>query len=230
MQLECKPEQTLECEPIIGTLRLSIDGGDHPRSDEELVIAAQNGVSGALGELLVRHQKMLLRVARRYTATAEEAHDLVQEAMLRAIRNIGRFRGESRFVHWMNTIVINTALSQKRKERRIHWVNLDEQEDGDARFCVRCLQDGRRNPEEDYSHRETRALLRRETMNLPPKYRSILKACDLDDSSIKEVAHSLGLRLGAAKSRLFRARWSLSVAMKKSGAVRSKVCTERHRI
>jgi DNA-directed RNA polymerase specialized sigma24 family protein len=95
---------------------------------------------------------------------------------------------------------------------------------------VRSLRDGRRNPEEDYSHRETRALLRRETSKLPPKYRYILKACDLDDSSIKEVAHSLGLGLGAAKSRLFRARWSLSVAMKRSGAVRARVHSDGSRV
>jgi RNA polymerase sigma-70 factor (ECF subfamily) len=230
MQLECKPEQTLACEYRTETLRLSVNEGGLPHSDEELVIAAQNGESCALGELLSRHQKMLFRVARRYTANADEAHDLVQEAMLRAIRSIGRFRGESRFVHWLNTIVINTALSQKRREKRIQLVNIDEHDEEDTRFCVRSLRDGRRNPEEDYSHRETRALLRREALKLPPKYRYILKACDLDDSSIKEVAQSLGLHLGAAKSRLFRARWSLSVAIKRSGAIRSSAITERQRV
>jgi DNA-directed RNA polymerase specialized sigma24 family protein len=86
----------------------------------------------------------------------------------------------------------------------------------------------RRNPEEDYSHRELRGLLRREALKLHPKYRFILKACDLDDCSIKEVAHSLGMHLGNAKSRLHRARWSLSAAMKKSGAVSTNIRTGRH--
>ncbi len=148
--------------------------------------------------------------------------------MLRAIRNIGRFRGESRVVTWLNSIVINTALSNKRREKHICWIALDEHEGEAARFCMRSLPDVRRNPEEDYSHREIRGLLRRETLKLHPKYRFILKACDLDDCSLEQVAQSLGMHLGTARSRLHRARWSLSAAMKKSGAVGTNIRTGRH--
>ena len=227
MQLGCKPEQALASEYSPGILIQAIEGGGQQRSDEELVIAAQNGESCALGELFGRHQKMLYCFARRYTANADEAHDLVQETMLRAWRNIGRFRGESRFVTWLNAIVINTALSNKRREKHVSWIALDEHEGEEARFCIRSLPDLRRNPEEDYSHRELHGLLRREALKLHPKYRSILKACDLDDCSIKEVAQSLGVHLGTAKSQLHRARWRLSAAMKKSGAVSTTIRTAR---
>jgi RNA polymerase sigma-70 factor (ECF subfamily) len=228
MQLECKPELALASELSPGTLFQAIDGGGRQRSDEELVIAAQSGESSALGELFGRHQNMLYCIARRYTANADEAHDLVQETMLRAFSNIGRFRRECRFASWLNTIVINTALTNKRREKHIRWIALDEQEGEETRFCMRSLQDVRRNPEEDYSHRELRGLLRREALKLHPKYRFILMACDLDDCSIKEVAHSLGMHLGTAKSQLHRARWSLSAAMKKSGVVGTSIRTGRH--
>jgi RNA polymerase sigma-70 factor (ECF subfamily) len=228
MQLECTLDQKLTSDLSPEDLFQVIEGGARQRSDEELVIAAQNGESCALGELFGRHQKMLYCFARRYTANADEAHDLVQETMLRAWRNIGRFRGESRFLTWLNSIVINTALSNKRKEKHIHWICLDEQEGEDARFCMRSLRDVRRNPEEDYSHRELRGLLRREAVKLHPKYRFILKACDLDECSIEEVARLQGMHLGAARSRLHRARRSLSAALKKSGAVGTNIRTRRH--
>jgi RNA polymerase sigma-70 factor (ECF subfamily) len=226
MQLECKPVE-LPKEVSPGAVFHSKDGGDGQCSDEELVIAAQNGESCALGELLNRHRKILFCVARRYTANADEAHDLIQEAMLRAVRNITRFRGECRFLTWLNSIVINTARSQKRKEKNVRWINLDEKNEEDARFCVRSLRDLSRNPEEEYSHRELRGLLRRAARRLAPKDRFILKACDLEDSSIKEVARSLGLHLCAANSRLHRARWRLSVAVKKTGADRATLQVER---
>jgi RNA polymerase sigma-70 factor (ECF subfamily) len=219
MQLECKPEQERVSEMSPGGLLGAKEGGGRQRSDEELVIAAQSGESCALGELFCRHQKMLYSFARRYSANADEARDLVQETMLRAIRNIGRFRKESRFSTWLGSIVINAAISNRRREKHIRWIALDEQEGEDTRFCMRELRDVRRNPEEDYSHRELRGLLRREALKLHPKYRFILKACDLDDCSIKQAAHSLGMHLGSAKSRLHRARRSLSAAMRKSGAV-----------
>jgi len=228
MQLECKPELALASELIPGDLFQATNGGGQQRSDEELVIAAQRGESCALGELLGRHQKLLFCVARRYTANKEETRDLVQETMLRAIRNIGRFRGECQFVSWLHSIVINTALSSKRREKLIRWIALDEQEEEGTRFCMRSLRDARRNPEEEFSHRELRGLLRSEVLKLPPKYRFILKACDFDECSVEEVARLHGIHAGAAKSRLHRARWKLSTAMKKSGAASTNSGTARH--
>ena len=88
MQLEYKPELAPSSELSPGALLQAKEGGGWQRSDEELVIAAQNGESSALGELLGRHQKMLYCFARRYTANSDEANDLVQETMLRACGNI----------------------------------------------------------------------------------------------------------------------------------------------
>ena len=228
MQLAVKPEPALASELGAGIVFQAMTGDGRQRSDEELVIAAQNGEPCALGELLGRHEKMLCCFARRYTANVDEAHDLVQEAMLLAFRNIGRFRRECRFVTWLYSIVINQALSNKRREKHIRWINLDEQGAEGARFNMRSLRDMRRNPEEECSHRELRSLLRREALKLHPKYRFILLACDLDDCSLKGVAHALGMRLGTAKSRLHRARWSLSEAIKKSGTTGTYIRTGLH--
>jgi RNA polymerase sigma-70 factor (ECF subfamily) len=228
MQLACEPVLALSSEVNPETLLEPIEGGGRQRSDEELVIAAQNGDRCALGELLGRHLNMLHCFARRYTANADDAHDLVQETMLRVIRNIGSFRGESRFVTWLCSIVVNKALSDKRREKHIRWICLDEQGEEEARFCLRSLQDVRRNPEEDYSHREIHHLLRHEALKLPPRDRFIWRACDLDDCSIKKVAGALGMNPGAAKSRLGRARVRLSAAMKKTGAVGTSIRTGHH--
>jgi RNA polymerase sigma-70 factor (ECF subfamily) len=223
MQLQYKPEMAVASELSPDISLQAIIGDGRQRSDEDLVIAAQNGESCALGELLGRHEKMLYCVARRYTANVDEAHDLVQETMLRAVRNIHSFRRESRFVTWLNSIVINMAISNKRREKKIRWIPIDEHAGEETRFCMRSLRDMRRTPEEDYSHRELRGLLQREVSKLLPKHRFILKACVLDDCSIKEVAHSLGMNLGTARSQLHRARWSLSAAIKKSEAVSTHI-------
>jgi hypothetical protein len=59
-------------------------------TDEELVIAAQNGILHALNELLARHRSLVYQTVRRLASTAEETDDVVQEAMLRAFINIGK--------------------------------------------------------------------------------------------------------------------------------------------
>jgi hypothetical protein len=84
-------------------------------TDDELVIAAQNGTSAAAGELLSRHRPFLYKKIRRLTASTEEAEDAVQEALLRAYVNIGRFRRESKFSSWLIAIGINSVFFRQEK-------------------------------------------------------------------------------------------------------------------
>jgi RNA polymerase sigma-70 factor (ECF subfamily) len=217
-----QPERQTELAPVTEAERSSqifgVKGGGWQRSDEELVIAAQGGDARALDELLSRHRSMLYSFASRIAATADEADEAVQETILRACKNIGKFRGQSRFTTWLVTIVVNAAISMRRKEKGVHWVYLDEQNAAEALSCNRSLRDVRPNPEDQYSRRELRGLLRREIGKLHPKYRFILQACDLHECSIEQAAQTMGITLGAAKSRLYRARLGLRTASRRYGA------------
>jgi RNA polymerase sigma factor (sigma-70 family) len=112
------------------------------------------------------------------------------------------------------------ALAGKRREKLVRWVYLDETKGEETRFSIRSVRDRSRTPEEDYSHRELRRLLRRKALRLHPKYRMIFKACVLDEASIEQAARSLGITPSAAKARLHRVRQSLSAAMKKPNGQR----------
>lgn len=197
----------------------------HTRSDEELVAAAQRGVSSALEELLTRHRTTVYRAARRFVESADDADDLVQEAMLRAFVSIGTFRSEARFPSWLVAIVINAALSSKRKSSHFHWVYLDEIQESEDRRRTWILPDRRPNPEQEYLRRELRILLRREISRQHRKYRFILQACDVDELSIEEVALVLGITHAAVKSRLHRARRKLSGTLRRYGAPRTPLDT-----
>ncbi len=174
MQPERKPELALLTEAGRDQQSLDVEGGGGQRSDEELVIAAQGGEARALDELLRRHRSMMYSFANRIAATADEADDVVQETMFRVFKNIGKFRKESRFATWLVPIVINAAISIRRKEKGVRWVYLDEQYASDTLTYDRSLRDLRPNPEDQYSRRELRGLLRREIGKLQPKYRFIL--------------------------------------------------------
>ncbi|MGA3010135.1 MAG: sigma-70 family RNA polymerase sigma factor [Terracidiphilus sp.] len=198
-------------------------------TDKELVVAAQNGNSSAWEELLTRHRAMVYQTARRYAMNAEDAEDLVQEAMLRAFVNIGTFRGEARFSSWLVAIVINAALSSKRKSKHFHWLYLDEIQESEVRKETWVVPDSRPNPEQECVRRELRLIIRRAISRQNRKYRFIVQACDLDYFSISETAQALGITYTAVKSRLHRARRELASALQKSGAIHKSLETGRHR-
>ncbi len=195
----------------------------YSRSDEELIVAAQGGISSALEELLTRHRLTVYRTARRFVECAEDADDLVQETMLRAFLSIGEFRSEARFSTWLVAIAINAALSSKRKSKHFHWLYLDEIQESGDRKQARVVPDNRPNPEQECLRQEFRVLLRRAISRQHRKYRFILQACDFDESSVEEAARLMGITRAAAKSRLFRARRRLSSDLRIYGATHTRL-------
>ena len=171
-------------------------------------------------ELLRRNRPVVYRAAYRLTGDAQDAEDVVQETMLRAIENVGRFRGEARFSSWLVAIAVNAALSVKRKEKRVRWVSLDEPLNANAgTLLVESLRDRRLNPEQEYRNKELRVLVRRAIARQHPKFQLILRSCELNGIPIEEVADTLKITRAAAKSRLFRARRMLSSTVRKQAGI-----------
>jgi RNA polymerase sigma-70 factor (ECF subfamily) len=176
------------------------------RPDEELVAAAKNGELSAMEELLSRYRDQVYGVVRRRTDNTEEVEDIVQEAMLRAFVNIGRFRGDARFSSWFITIAINVSISMKRKLGRAQWIYLDDPSGPYCQDSSWILADPRPTPEQRFLQKEHRKLLQKKFLKLRPKYRIILRTHTLHESSIEDTAQALGITCGAARSRLHRAR------------------------
>lgn len=175
-------------------------------TDDELVMAAQNGISSAMSELLQRHKNLLYRTVRRFTVNAEDTEDAVQDAMLRAFINIGRFRRESRFSSWLISIAINSVLSSKRRSRRAQWIYLDAVEDAHSQRQVCDLQDHRPTPEQKCICRERIEILHNEIQKLPSEYRSVLQARNHDDATIGESAHNLGNYGGSIQEQIMESQ------------------------
>jgi RNA polymerase sigma-70 factor, ECF subfamily len=191
-------------------------------SDEDLVAAAKNGELSAMDELLSRYREQVYSVVRRRTEYTEEAEDIVQEAMLRAFVNIGRFRGDARFSSWLITIAINIAISMKRKRGRAQWFYLDDPNGPNHPCSSWTVADSRPTPEQCVLQIELCKLLQQKFLKLRPKYRTILRVRALNNSSIEETAQALGITCAAAASRLHRARRMLLDTSQENGYLRRK--------
>src|SRR5438046_3559625 len=77
----------------------------------------------AAAELFLRHQARVARWCYRFTRDRESAADLAQEILLRAFRNVNKYRGECRFSTWLYVIARNLCMSaiQKRSNEPV-WV------------------------------------------------------------------------------------------------------------
>jgi len=160
-------------------------------------------------ELALPALRALLRTARRLARPPHEATDLVQETFLRAYRTFDNFEPGTNPRAWLFRILYSVAANFADKQRRHPEVSAD---DIDTRFAMRA---GAQRDEElallvqfDGSPHIDAALDR-----LPEEFRSAVLLVDLEDFSYEEAAEVLGCPIGTLRSRLFRGRKHLFLAL-----------------
>jgi RNA polymerase sigma-70 factor (ECF subfamily) len=162
-------------------------------SDEALVERVRTGDLGALEALMRRHNRLLYRTARAILRDDAEAEDAVQEAYLRAYRALDTFRGEAKFSTWLVRIAANEALMRRRARARTASVVPLE-------AAIDVQSEGRQGDD------MLRRLLEKRVDALPDDYRAVFVLRALEELSVEETAHALGIPEATVRSRFFRAR------------------------
>jgi RNA polymerase sigma-70 factor, ECF subfamily len=181
-------------------------------ADAPLVERARQGCQDAFTELVNRHYKNSLKLARSILRDQEDAEDEVQNAYTKAYLNLARFEGNSRFSTWLSRIVVNQCLMRLRKLRRAKFTYIDDpglEEDG-PRLELRDVAD---DPETAFSRAEIAGLVQQEVNRIPALLREPLLLRESQRLSLAEVAEELDISEAAAKSRLLRARRELKARL-----------------
>src|SRR5437588_6436281 len=183
--------------------------GEDTGEELELVTAARKGDVEAFGKLVSKYDRNVFRIANHITQNREDAEDVVQDAFLKAYKNLDRFQGNSKFYTWLVRIAVNEALMKLRKRRSDRTVPLDDPIDTGEDELPREVAVWDENPEEKYSREELGEILEEAVQSLKPAYRTVFVLRDIEELSIEETAEALGLSISAVKSRLLRARLQL---------------------
>ena len=178
-------------------------------SEEQLIAAAKTGRRAPFGELCERHVKKVFRVIHRIMRNREDAEDALQDCLLNAFAHVKDFDERSRFATWLTRIAINAALAKLRKN---HWKREIPMNEPDPPCELKRhseIQDDAPDPEETYRLRERREILNTAIWWLRPRARRVVELHQLQEHSLRETAHILGISTSAVKARMFHARVAL---------------------
>lgn len=179
----------------------------HLENEATLVAEARAGNAEAFSTLVRQYDRYIYRLALNITGNAEDAEDVLQEALLKAYTKLGQFQGGSRFYTWLVRIAVNEALMKLRKRGSEKTVSLDEPIEGDGQDLIpREVEDWADNPEQRYGKIELERILRETIDKLEPQFRTVFVLRDVENLSTEETADMMGLSVPAVKSRLLRAR------------------------
>lgn len=178
-------------------------------TEQELVASARAGDAAAFERLVRPMESRMLAVAAGFAHTPDDADDIYQDAMLAAYRALPKFKAESRFGTWLHRIVVNTALSNRRRLQRA-WRKLAEVREECEREERYIAPD---SPESALLNSELGARINEALNALTDKERMAFVLCHQQGFRIGEAAEITGSTDGAVKVALFRAREKLKARL-----------------
>jgi RNA polymerase sigma-70 factor (ECF subfamily) len=171
------------------------------RVDRDIVELAQRGDRDAFAILVRTHGDRLFGVARRILREIDMADDAVQQALVIAWRELPRLREPDRFEAWLTRILVRVCYEVSRASRRatIHVIPLDA-----------AAEPPSADPTDSVAQRDQ---LERAFRRLPPDQRALLVLRHYLGLEPAEIADTLGIPAGTARSRLHYAHREMRAAL-----------------
>ena len=156
---------------------------------------------------VLQHLPSLLSVASRLMKNGPEAEDLVQDAVLKAIRARGQFETGTNLRAWLLKILTNTFINRYRRgglERSVlDGPDADPLADG---WVSASTMESLRDPESQALRPILEAEIGKALDELPTEFRLAVVLSDVEDLSYKEISEIMGCPIGTVMSRLHRGR------------------------
>lgn len=153
-------------------------------TDADLVRRAQAGDQDAFDELVGRHARMVLSLARRITGDRTEADDVAQETFLRLHRTLDRVDPERPLEPWLVRLTINAArrhvarrAGRREQELTGDWSSAESSSD----------------PSRPLEQAQLRAALDAAIADLPEREREVFLLRDLQGVEVAVIAEALGV-------------------------------------
>ena len=175
----------------------------------ELIDRVQRGENQLFYDLVRPYERRVFAAAMAILRNKNDAEDVAQEAMLKALRAIRQFRADARFSTWLIQITVNEALMRRRRERSGVMEALEQRPDEEGQYTPRDFADWREIPSEALERKEIRQRLAQALASLDRKYREVFVLRDMEQLNIQETADALGISIASVKTRLLRARLML---------------------
>lgn len=176
----------------------------HPETDDEfdarLVERSQRGDRTALEELVRRHLQRVRGLVFHMLLDHAAADDITQEVLLRAVRGLAQFRGQSRFSTWLYRITWNTIQNHRGRVVSITDGEIERQEPA-IRECEQ--------PERVILQRELDERIQQGLAVLSPRLRGALVLTVLERLPAHEAAELEGCSIDTLHWRVHEARRQL---------------------
>ncbi len=173
--------------------------------ESALIEEARNGNISSFSKLVEIYQERAVHIAYSILGNFEDAHDMAQEAFVKAYENLQSFRADSRFYTWFYRILVNMCKDFLRKKKvRQHlsfWFHRTDDEDDP----LMNIAGQTKTAAENLMNSELGNEIFKAIDKLPAQQRNAFSLRYLEGLSLEEIAETMGLSLGAVKANIWQA-------------------------
>lgn len=181
-----------------------------PELTDEQIVRHALADSEEFGLLINRYESKLARyLGRLGLASKEDREDVLQNAFLKAYRNLNSFDPALSFSSWMYRIAHNEAMSWFRAKSSRPLVSLGE----DGERLLMEIKDDAADTSHSADLRLSSAQVAKALASLAPKYRDVLTLRYFEERSYSEMSDILELPVGTVSTLIHRAKRSLKAAL-----------------
>lgn len=157
-----------------------------------------------VADYIIENQEKFYRLAFSYVRTKQDALDIVQNAICKALESYGSLRNIHALRTWFYRILVNESLLFIKKR------NLEVPFEEAEEILEAKQSDGKPEEEQEIDLN----LLYQQIQSLPMELQSIIKLYYYEDLTFQEMAEVLDMNVNTVKAKLYRGLRKLKVKMK----------------
>ncbi len=184
--------------------------------DADVVVLAQKGREPAFRELIRRYERPVFSLIYRMVRDSTAAEDLAQDAFVKVLNHLDKYRPEFKFSSWLFKIANNVAIDHLRR-RQLDTISMDGSPHATTAAEVEAtrfdVEDTAENALDELAARELGSAIEQAIGRLRPEYRNCIMLRHVEGRSYEEIATTLDLPLGTVKTYIHRARHQLRDAL-----------------
>ncbi|MBA3704708.1 MAG: RNA polymerase sigma factor [Bacteroidetes bacterium] len=163
-------------------------------TDEQIANGCIEKNAIAQKHLYEKFSRRMMGVCLRYCDSTEEAEDIVQNGFIKVFENIAAFKGSGSLEGWIRKIMINTALTNIRKNKKLKQnIELDS---------VEFMLPSTSYIYEDFAAKDLLKIIQ----TLPAGFKTVFNLYAIEGYSHKEISGMLDISEGTSKSQYSRAK------------------------
>ena len=179
--------------------------------DPSIVAKARDGDRDAFKTLVEAHSRYIYSLAHRMTGNAQDAEDVVQEAWLKAHKQLSRFESRADFRTWMHRITVNCSIDLIRARR--HREDAHDPADLEQGPLRERGSEAQPTPERMTASAQISDRVNEALGLLTALERAAFTLRHVEGMSIEEVGAKLGMKTSATKHSIFRAVKKMRAAL-----------------